>query len=476
MLAAYTLSQPTIVELDRANSVQFVSGILNTWAIDNSLDELEVCLQDAQPEVALLGKIIDEYKAGKKAKMSADLAKLAAGLPTLLTACKSMTDDIARLEQWAQIFTDQTELISTITKNIMGNIVHFTNDIMATKSDLEAGEYYTAGGDVAKILEIALGPVPSASLDAVDANMITQFLSGLLTQFEVDNNLPELQACTTGAGPEVQLALTVLEDYKNKKTVKMASDIAKFTAGLPAVLSTCKSMTDDLARLEQWASIFTDQTELVSTITKHILAHPVPVAKDVKAAMADWQSGDYYNTGVEVAKLIEIAIGPVPKMMGAMIDLIELMSIPEFIGGFVFALLGESNLPEIDACYNGVSPLVTIMEDFVTELLDFELLKAIESLESFVFHFQLDFQPCMAMSDDFVAIENYFKQLTDISALIPTLTRNVLFHMSKIEADWAAEQADWAAGNYFDAGKDIGDIVILALGPIEEAEEAVYLQ
>ena len=256
----------------------------------------------------------------------------------------------------------------------------------------------------------------------------------------------------------------------------MASDIAKFTAGLPAVLSACQSMTDDMARLTAWAQIFHDQTELVSTVTKHILAHPVTVIQDVESAINYWNTGDAYNTGVELAKIVEIAIGPVSTMMTQMNYMFEIMSIPEFIGGFVFALLGESNLPEIDACYNGVTPLVSIMENFVTQLLSFEILQAIGSLESFIYHFQLDFLPCTAMSDDFVAIENYFAQLANITELIPTITRNVLFHMNKIEADWADEQTSWASGDYFKAGEDIGDIVILVLGPIEEQTADLYLQ
>ena len=107
----------------------------------------------------------------------------------------------------------------------------------------------------------------------------------------------------------------------------MASDIAKFTAGLPAVLSACQSMTDDMARLTAWAQIFHDQTELVSTVTKHILAHPVTVIQDVESAINYWNTGDAYNTGVELAKIVEIAIGPVSSMMTQMNYMFEIMSV-----------------------------------------------------------------------------------------------------------------------------------------------------
>jgi len=110
-----------------------------------------------------------------------------------------------------------------------------------------------------------------------------------------------------------------------------------------------------------------------------------------------------------MAKVLELALGPVPQMLSFLANYqFEIKSIPQFIEGFMYALLGESDLPEIDACYNGVTPLVSIMEDFITNLLDFNILAAIEALESFIFHFQLDFQPCTMMSDDFAAVSAYF--------------------------------------------------------------------
>jgi len=172
-----------------------------------------------------------------------------------------------------------------------------------------------------------------------------------------------------------------------------------------------------------------------------------------------------------MAKVLELALGPVPQMLSFLANYqFEIKSIPDFAGGFMFALLGESDLPEIDACYNGVTPLVSIMEDFITNLLDFNILAAIEALESFIFHFQLDFQPCTMMSDDMAAVSAYFAQLKDPLSLIPIITKNYLLHQRKISADWADEQLSWSTGDYFQAGEDVGDILVLALGKIEESE------
>lgn len=74
-------------------------------------------------------------------------------------------------------------------------------------------------------------------------------------------------------------------------------------------------MTEDVARLKSWLSIFKDQTTLISTITKNILKHPVDLGKDIKKLEADLATPDYAAAGADATKLIELALGPVPKEM-----------------------------------------------------------------------------------------------------------------------------------------------------------------
>jgi len=92
---------------------------------------LAVCADDAEGELLLADKIVDELNAGQKAKASGDIARFTANLPQVLSDCESMTDDVARLQKYISIFSDQTELVSTITKNILKNPIGLVNDIKA---------------------------------------------------------------------------------------------------------------------------------------------------------------------------------------------------------------------------------------------------------------------------------------------------------------------------------------------------------
>jgi len=63
------------------NAINFLSGLLDKFAIDNNLAELAVCADDAEGELLLADKIVDELNAGQKAKASGDIARFTANLP-----------------------------------------------------------------------------------------------------------------------------------------------------------------------------------------------------------------------------------------------------------------------------------------------------------------------------------------------------------------------------------------------------------
>ena len=318
----------------------------------------------------------------------------------------------------------------------------------------------------------ALTASASATLPTLKESV--QFIGGFLDKFAIDNSLTELETCTTDAQSEVELAFQTIAELEAGQKIKAAADIAKFQQNLSTVLSACTSMQDDILRLKAWSAIFKDQTELVSTITKHVLLHPTRVANDVKAAQTDVAANNWNAAGADFADLVELGLGPVPSMMEEIMPMFDLMSVPEFLGGFLEGMVGESHLTEIEACYSGATPMVHYAQSFIEELLHLQIIKALESFEAFVYHFQVDLAPCTQMQGDLKTIEDWAAQFKNPAALIPTITKHVLFHKSKIQADWTAEKNDWASGNYFQAGKEMADLVVLAVGPI--AEPTAFLQ
>jgi hypothetical protein len=261
---------------------EFISGLLNAFEVNNDLDELAVCTSGASAAVPVAYQLYLDKMAGKSAKVAKDIAELTAMLPGILEGCTSMEEDLARLQAWLIVYEDVEDLIGAITRNVMAHPVQLLNEVEAVKTDLDNGDYTKAGEDVADILQIALGPVPKEmELTTPTPEQGFQFISGLLTTFEIDNSLEELQVCTNDAAAAVPSVYQLAIDYKAGKSAKVARDIATLTAMLPGILADCQSMTEDVARLKKYVDSYSTLEDFVGAVTKNIMKKPIELANDV---------------------------------------------------------------------------------------------------------------------------------------------------------------------------------------------------
>lgn len=71
------------------------------------------------------------------------------------------------------------------------------------------------------------------------------------------------------------------------------------------------------------------------------------------------------------------------------------------------------------------------------------------------------------MGDDFAAIEAWAQIFTEPAELAETVAKRWVLHRKTIKKDIANEEADWSAGNYFQAGIDTAMALTEAVGPIQ---------
>ena len=87
----------------------------------------------------------------------------------------------------------------------------------------------------------------------------------------------------------------------------------------------------------------------------------------------------------------------------------DIKEIPEFLGGFLYGMVGESHLTEIEGCYTSAEPLAVYIENIVSDLESGNILGAIRNFKAFQSHMQADLLPCQggAMSDDLAGLDNW---------------------------------------------------------------------
>ena len=70
------------------------------------------------------------------------------------------------------------------------------------------------------------------------------------------------------------------------------------------------------------------------------------------------------------------------------------------------------------------------------------------------------------MQTDIARIEKWAKIFESPAALLAALTKNVPANVSTIEQDVLKAKNDFATNEYYYAGEDIADILVLAIGPV----------
>jgi hypothetical protein len=387
-----------------------------------------------------------------------------------MTTCKGMDEDIAAIETWAKIFTEPEVLAKTVGKRWLFHGKTIKADIAQEEADWSAGSYFDAGVDTAKALTEAVGPIKTDANEAVNALPAPiLFIGGMLEGLVAENHLAEITTCVTDGESTVADVESLLADFEAGHMIRAAKMAKKVVSEFPVTLSACEGMGDDLGALEKWAGIFLQPKHLVEDIAKSMVFHKKAIDADVSTIKTDWSAGQYYASGQAAADLLYVAVGPVeqPAEVNETVVGMDLLALPDFAAGFMYGMVGDNHLAEMEACYAGVTPLMTYAEAAFKDIEAFHIFAAMKQLEEMVYHFQLDIAPCTNMGDDIQEIEQWAAIFKQPKALVSQATKHYLLHKKAITTDIATVKADWSAASYFAAGRAAADLVTVLVGPMQ---------
>ena len=230
-----------------------------------------------------------------------------------------MGDDLKTVEKWAAIFLDPEALGEAVAYNAIEKRAELKADISLMSLDMGDSNHFQSGKDLADIAVLLIGDAPTEvpevedySVD-VDLHMVNHILAGFIYGMTTDNHLTEIEACYQG-GAEMDHELTkAVQDFKAGGWNYITQGVLQLLLvgfQIPQELHACENMQDDLSAIESWASIFTEKTELISTVTKHFLLHKKQVTADIGTLKTDFSTQEYFKTGEDLATLAEVLIGP----------------------------------------------------------------------------------------------------------------------------------------------------------------------
>ena len=137
----------------------YVAGLIFGFTGDNQLPEIEACYTGSINVKTDAELVLDDLNKLDVVNAYKHINLLKKDLADAMTTCQGMDDDIARIEAWAEIFTEPTKLTETVGKNWLLHKKGIKKDVAAMKSDWALEHYFQSGVDTADALVKLVGPV-----------------------------------------------------------------------------------------------------------------------------------------------------------------------------------------------------------------------------------------------------------------------------------------------------------------------------
>lgn len=102
------------------------------------------------------------------------------------------------------------------------------------------------------------------------------FVAGFVYGMTAVNHLTEIEDCFTGGElmfHEIETGIADIRKGGWDNDAQAAFEFGLAILQIPQALNTCKSMSDEIAAIESWATIFTNPGELAAVVGKNYLFH-----------------------------------------------------------------------------------------------------------------------------------------------------------------------------------------------------------
>lgn len=232
-------------------------------------------------------------------------------------------------------------------------------------------------------------------------------------------------------------------------------------------------MTDDLAAIKSWASIFTDPSALAAKVAKHYAFHKAAIQADIAAVEADWESGLYFRTGADLAALLTLAVGPIETNNG--IDLPPVEAVPDFTAGLIYGFTGHDHREELEGCMTDIEPLVDDAKAALADIASLNLIKGVMDLGDIIWMLPEAVESCGELGnlqEDIDAMLAWAEVLKEPTRVAKIASKNWLFHGVAVKKAIAEEESDWSSGDYYGAGTETA-VALLTLVPLNSLTAAL---
>ena len=157
---------------------------------------------------------------------------------------------------------------------------------------------------------------------------------------------------------------------------------------------------------------------------------------------------------------------------------ISIAQAEEFIAGMLYGLIQKDDLKYIQTCLTDADSVEKEVNEAITDFMKGDIssiLAGVEVVGTLLTELPTDLADCQDMQGDLTRISSWFSGLiADPVELVKTVTTNIIKNFSKVTADVNGISTDITKADFYAAGTDVSDIVILTLGAIPAEEMTLF--
>ena len=148
------------------DAAKVVAGLVDGIIKSDDLTLIEKCLTNAGSLTTDISAAVADFETesfeGILSGMKT-IGKIVKEIPSDLSTCENIEDDIRKLELWASIFEHPEELMTKVAENIFEHYSEITGDVHTAMADWTSEDYFGFGNEIANAVVTAVGTsAPSA--------------------------------------------------------------------------------------------------------------------------------------------------------------------------------------------------------------------------------------------------------------------------------------------------------------------------
>ena len=277
---------------------EFIFGLIKGAAIEASLGDITTCIQDATTGMNELKEAVRDFEQETVSGVEAGLKEVGNVIqliPSALTACESIPDDVQKLINMAKVFTNPLTLVYDVAKNLIVNGVQIIDEVSHGVVDYDDANYEESGYYFGKALVDVFfkGSYNYANnLKSETVKDVAEVIVGFLEGVALEEKLTNLEDCLVDGDniwklvedAQVQCNLKTFSGYR--KCIEDAGSIAK---AIPSAVKDCKNAPADISKLETMCKVFLNPFELTYDIGKALIVDGTNIYHEISDSVTQFK-------------------------------------------------------------------------------------------------------------------------------------------------------------------------------------------